>query len=246
MNTDKKKIRWLEKKSIRQKWIARYPASTRGSIFAMEFLALGIWLFLNDSVFFLLLSVFIRVHPWFHSGARACKAAAWFYGHAAAAAKWAFRGVVALDLEVHQSFGANRQLDFSAAAINQRACGHDASSCFFQHADGLARRAARGPHIFHDQYVFVRLDSKSPAQSQRSQRIPFHENRANGFAVRMRRNRPRHFVSDDEPAQSRGRHAIHAQIHDFRRQRPPQLLRVLRILQNERTLHVRAAMQGRS
>ena len=165
-----------------RKWIASRSA-VNWCIWCWVFGA-RYFFFLSYFDFLFLLSVFICVNPWFHSYARAGIAAAGLYGHAAAAAKRTFGSVVTLDFEVHEGFGANGQLDFSAAAIDQRARGNHARARFFQHANRFARRAARGPHIFHDQHVFVRLDSKSPAQRQRSQGVPFDENRANGFAVR--------------------------------------------------------------
>jgi hypothetical protein len=48
------------------------------------------FLFVYDCDFFFLLSVFICVHPWFHSDARAGIAAAGLYGYIAAAAKRTF------------------------------------------------------------------------------------------------------------------------------------------------------------
>jgi len=47
----------------------------------------GYFFFLSYYDVFFLLSVFICVHPWFHSDARAGIAAAGLYGHVAAAAE---------------------------------------------------------------------------------------------------------------------------------------------------------------
>src|ERR1700688_4380876 len=131
-----------------RRWITIRSASS--GVFGIGYFALDIWrLVFHSSVLLSFSLSFIRGHPWFHSYARAGKAAAGLHGHIAAQAKRTFGRVVALDPEFHKGFGAYRQLDFSPAAIDQRARGDHARAHFLQHANGFARRAAGGPHIFH-------------------------------------------------------------------------------------------------
>src|ERR1700674_4702640 len=96
-----------------RKWVAIRSASS--GVFGIGCLALDMWClvpFLSYFNFLFLLSVFICVNPWFHSYGRAGIAAAGLYGHVTAAAKRTFGGVIVLDLEFHQGFGAEGQLHF--------------------------------------------------------------------------------------------------------------------------------------
>src|SRR5712691_3967346 len=90
-------------------------------------------------------------------------AAAGAYGDHARTAQRTVGGVVAFHLDFNQGFGAHRQLQAAAAAVDQRAGSHDAPAGLFDNPDGLVGRAAGGPHIFNHQYVLARLDLEPPA-----------------------------------------------------------------------------------
>src|SRR5271163_1173056 len=88
-------------------------------------------------------------------GAR--KAGAGAGGHAAGVALRAIVGLVAGDVHFEQGAGGDVELEASAAAIDDGA-GSDGQGAFlFYDADGFARGAASGPHVFDNQNAFAGL-----------------------------------------------------------------------------------------
>ena len=105
----------------------------------------------------------------------------------------------------------------------------------FYDADGFARGAAGGPHIFDDQNAFAGLQFEAAAQSHLTGAIAFDEERADAESAGD-------FVADNQAAERGRDDARHGVIFEAFGEGAAKLFGVLRVLQNERALDVGGAV----
>src|SRR5580658_494342 len=156
-------------------------------------------------------------------------------GHAASVALRAIVGLVAGDFQFEQSAGGDVEFEASAAAVNDGS-GRDGQGAFlFYDADGFARGAAGGPHVFDHQNAFAGLQLEATAQSHLAGAITFNEKRADAESAGD-------FVADNQAAERGGDDAGHGVILETLGEGAAELFGMLRMLQDERALDVRGAV----
>lgn len=166
-------------------------------------------------------------------------------GGAAIAAQRAFVGFVAGDGQIQKGAGFHREFDFAPATVNQRSGSHHAPARLLHHLNRLLRGAPGGPYVFNHQNVLVGPQRKSAAQAHDPGGIAFGKNGRNAAAAALwLRQGPRYFLADNDAAERGRYHRSDDGVREKRGQRAPQLFRIARILQDERALHVGAAVQA--
>jgi hypothetical protein len=144
-------------------------------------------------------------------------------------------GLVAGDFHFEQGAGGDIELEASAAAVNDGAGGYRQGAFLFYYADGFARGAAGGPHIFDHQNAFAGLQFEAAAQGHLAGAVAFDEKRADAESARD-------FVSNNQ-ATERGRDdAGDGMILETFGEGAAQLFGVLRMLQDQRALDVSGAV----
>src|SRR5260370_27133410 len=142
------------------------------------------------------------------SGRGAEEAAARTNGSAPGTAQRTVVGFVTVNLKIQQGLGGDRKFNSSAAAVNQSAHANDASTHFFDDAHGLECRASCGPNIFDDENMLVGLHLKSAPKGESAGLVALDEHRARssggrtGRRFRLARQRARHFLPQNQPAQT--------------------------------------------
>ena len=156
-------------------------------------------------------------------------------GHSSGVALGAIVGLVAGDFQFEQGAGGDVELEASAAAINDGAGGDGQGAFLFYDADGFARGAAGGPHVFDDQDAFAGLQLEAATQSHLAGAITFDEKRADTEGARD-------FMADNYAAKRGRDDAGNRVILEEFGESAAELFGVLRMLQHERALDVGGAV----
>src|SRR5438132_9627113 len=149
------------------------------------------------------------------------EAAPWLYGDAAFAAQRAIFFLVAGYRQLNQRLRFHFEVNFSAAAVDQRTRGNHARSRLFHDANGLLRRAAGRPNVFDNQHMLVGRKRESAPQSHHAAGVALHKERGRsttGGMFRLRQ-RSRYFLANNESTHRRRDNRVNLGIRKKRRQR---------------------------
>jgi hypothetical protein len=156
-------------------------------------------------------------------------------GQAAGAAERAIVGLVAGDVQFQECAGGDVEFEAATAAVYDGSGGDGEAAFLFDDADGFARGATSGPHVFDYQNALAGFEFESTAQGHLAGAVAFDEQRANAQSAS-------YFVADDDAAEGRRNNASDGVILEAIRERLAQLIGALGMLEDESALDVGGAV----